>query len=233
LQEKLPGVTVFYAGYGEPYPPEHFTADIRKLGYILDKRDRAEAYFDWYNGYLDIIKERIAGLSEDEKPKVYVFYPLTGLYLCRGNYPPCEMAGGINIGADLGPGFATAVDPEWVIEQNPDIIIATTIPEGGAYETDDASGIIAEREQILNRPELAGVTAVKEKSVYFLNNYALGLFPNYIISIAYYAKWFHPNIFKDLDPQKIHQEYLNRFQNIDFHVSEHGVFAYPPPKQLQ
>jgi iron complex transport system substrate-binding protein len=41
------------------------------------------------------------------------------------------------------------------------------------------------------------------------------------------AKWFHPDLFKDLDPQAIHQEYLNRFQNLDYNLDKNGVFVYP------
>jgi iron complex transport system substrate-binding protein len=26
----------------------------------------------------------------------------------------------------------------------------------------------------------------------------------------------------------VHQEYIDRFQGIDFDVKEHGVFVYPP-----
>ena len=230
LQEKLPGVTVFYAGYGAPYPAENFDVDVRKLGYILDKTERAEAYIKWYNNYLHFVEKRVSGLLEEEKPRVYVYYPLTGLYMCKGNYSPVEIAGGINIGAGLGPGFATTVDPEWVIKQNPDIIIGTAIPNSGAYETDDASELKAEREKVLHRPELANITAVKEKRVYFINAYALGLYPNYLLAIVYYAKWLHPDLFKDLDPKAVHQEYLDRFQGIDFDVRAHGVFNYPLPK---
>jgi iron complex transport system substrate-binding protein len=228
FQEKLPGVTVFYAGYGEPYPPENLPADMRKLGILFDRRNQAEDYIDWHNKYLNIITDRVSVLSEEEKPRVYTLYPRLGFYMCRGNYPPVKVAGGICIGEDLGSEFAVSVDPEWVIKQNPDIIVATTIPDRGAYETDDKSGLIAERNQILNSPELAKVTAVEKKRVYLQNNYALGLFPNFILSIVYYAKWFHPDLFQDLDPQAVHQEYLDRFQKIDFQVSEHGVFVYPP-----
>jgi iron complex transport system substrate-binding protein len=227
LKEKLAGVQVFYAGYGEPYPPDHLAADIRILGHLLGEQERANAYIDWHNAYLDMIKGRVARLSEDEKPAVYVFYPLTGLYKCRGDYPPVHIAGGISIGKDLGPGFAIDVDPEWVIQQNPDVIIATTIPENGAYETDDPSTVAAARKAILSRPELQKVTAVKTGNVYFINTYAMGLFPNFILSIVYYAKWFHPDLFRDLDPIAVHQEYLDRFQDIDFQVEGHGVFVYP------
>ena len=52
--------------------------------------------------------------------------------------------------------------------------------------------------------------------------------PGWLMGIAYCAKWFHPDLFEDFDPQAIHQEYLDRFQRLDFDVSEHGVFVYPP-----
>ena len=226
LQEKLPGVTVFYAGYHTPYNPENLTMDMRKLGYILDRRDQAEEYIDWYNGYLDMIKERTAELSEDEKPRVYI-ESCYAKYECMDFLHPV-IAGGINICAGMVPGFSVAVDPEWVIEQNPDAIFReseTCFP----YETDDASEIIAEREEILNRPELANVAAVKEGRVYHWHYYAIGLFPNNIITTVYFAKWLHPDLFEDLDPQAIHQEYLDRFSPLDFNVKEHGVFVYPEP----
>jgi len=42
------------------------------------------------------------------------------------------------------------------------------------------------------------------------------------------AKWFHPELFEDLDPKSIHQEYLTRFQGLDYALDEHGVFVYHP-----
>jgi len=227
LRKKLPGVTVFETGYYIPYNPENFTMDMRKLGYILDRRDQAEEYIDWYNGYLDMIKERTAGLSEDEKPRVYTEFGIRNYY-CSGAFEPSDLAGGINICAGMAPGYIT-VDPEWVIEQNPNVILRKTFARPSAYETDDPSGLIAEREEILNRPELANVAAVKEGRVYLWHMYTLGLFPNEILAIVYNAKWLHPDLFEDLDPQAVHQEYLDRFSPIDFNVKEHGVFVYPEP----
>jgi iron complex transport system substrate-binding protein len=225
LREKLPGVTLIETGYYTPYNPENLTTDMRKLGYILDKRDQAEAYIDWYNSYLDMIKERTAGISEYEKQRVY---PAPGwdLYNCIANFRLADIAGGINIGAGLGPTYVT-VDPEWVIKQNPDVILKQSFASK-AYDTDDPSGLIAEREKILNRPELANVSAVKKKRVYLWHMYTSGMFPNDIITIVYVAKWLYPDLFDDLDPRAVHQEYLDRFTPLLFNVKQHGVFVYPP-----
>jgi iron complex transport system substrate-binding protein len=86
----------------------------------------------------------------------------------------------------------------------------------------------AEREQILNQPELSWIDAVKNKRVYLYHMYTSGMFPNDIITIVYLAKWLHPDLFEDLDPQAVHQEYLDRFSSLDFNVKKHGVFVYPP-----
>jgi iron complex transport system substrate-binding protein len=44
------------------------------------------------------------------------------------------------------------------------------------------------------------------------------------------AKWFYPELFADLDPKAVHQEYLMRFQGLAINLDEHGVFVYPPLK---
>ena len=225
LKKKLPGVTVIETGYYTPYNPDNLTIDMRLLGYILDKRERAESYISWYNGYLNMIKDRVADIPENEKPKAYAA-PGWDLYNCIANFQLADIAGGKNIGLGLGPTYVN-VDPEWVIKQNPNVIFKQSFSSKG-YDSDDPSGMIAEREKILTRPELSGVGAVKNKRVYLWHMYTSGMFPNDIITLSYVAKWLHPDRFKDLDPMMVHQEYLDRFSPIDFNVKKHGVFIYPP-----
>ena len=106
MQEKLPGVTFVCLDMFWPIKPEKQLEEMTKLGYIVNKRDEAEEFIDWYNGYMGKIKERTAELSEDEKPRVYVEWnPMFGTMWSE--FPLCDIAGGITIGADL-PGGALA-----------------------------------------------------------------------------------------------------------------------------
>ena len=75
---------------------------------------------------------------------------------------------------------------------------------------------------------MAEVEAVKNGKVYVIcGRFAYGI--HYPVIIAYYAKWFHPDLFEDLEPQAIHQEYIDRFcTGLDYDLDEHGVFVYPP-----
>jgi len=91
---------------------------------------------------------------------------------------------------------------------------------------DDPSQIAAERENVLNRPELADVKAVKEGKVYMMDYKLFSYSQSMIVGAMYLAKWIYPDL--DLNPEAIHQEYLNRFQHLDYDLNEHGVFAYPP-----
>ena len=226
FEKKLPGVTIICLDVGNP---DTFAENVRKFGYILDRRDVAEELINFYEETLNTIKDRTAGLSEDEKRRVYMESG-SGSYSLFGTPILCEMAGGKNIAADLPSGVK--VDPEWLMEQNPDIIIKGKGEFGGysGFLFDDPSKLREIREEMLNRLELAEVTAVKNGDVYVIDAGHFTIGPGTFIGAAYFAKWIQPELFEDLDPQAIHQEYLTRFQHLDYDLDEHGVFVYPPLK---
>ena len=209
------------------YKPETLTEDIKKLAYVVDRKEEADEFIDWYEGYVNLIKERIEELSVDEKPKVYLETASTTkdyqTYLKgSGMHQTCVMAGGINIAADLLPWAEyTTVQPEWVVYENPDIIIKE-YRKGTGYGVDDPSKVKLGWDEIMNRPGLAVVTAVKDEKVYCSNpSIKAG---RYFVGVAYMAKWFHPTLFEDLDPKAINEEYLERFQGIPYK----GIWIYPP-----
>ncbi|RLG32439.1 hypothetical protein DRN97_07355 [Methanosarcinales archaeon] len=207
----------------------HFVEETVKFGYIMNKRDKADNYLKTFcDKYLDTIKARTGRLSEDEKPKVYVESSF-GDYKAYGGGSGAqtyiEIAGGRNIFSD-SPSYSE-VDPEAVMARNPDIIIKH-LRKGAGYETDDPSVIVDIWQEIMNRPELANVTAVKNGNVYIIHE-GLSYGFDHPIAIAYMAKWFHPDLFTDLDPQAMHQEFIDNFcPGLDFNVYEHGIFVYPP-----
>ena len=214
--------------------PEIIVENMKKLGYILDRRMEAEEFIEWYESYMDEIKDRTEGLSEDDKPRVYLeLYPYTDdwKYKTWGKGSTadlqCTIAGGINIASDFEGN--PEVEPEWVVKQNPDFIIAivtSRLPSG--YGVDDWTGVEAVWETAMNLPELQNINAIKNENVYVVASDTRCGIQN-IISTVYLAKWFHPELFEYLDPQAIHQEYLDRFQRIDYDIMKHGVFVYPKP----
>ena len=235
FEENLPGITVVAFDF---LAIRHTSEEIKKFGYIQNKEEEAEEFIDWYEEICNSIKERTAGLSEDEKPRVFLSRLFRDTFYCTGTgvqddifHEFCVMAGGRNIAADLPTsGSYINVDPEWVIMANPDIIVVAVWPgvEGG-YAADDPSGMKEVRDMVMNSPELAKVTAVKKGNV-FVINYDIWASPSRCsVAPAYYAKWFHPVLFEDLDPKAIHQEYLTRFQHLDYDLDKHGVFVYPEP----
>ena len=215
-----------------------FTKNVRKYGYIFDKREDAEEYINWHNGWINLIADRTEGLSEDEKPLVlssfyWIHPPVTTMYISGRNTPDgmlIPLTGGRNIGEELVPQWPV-VDLEWIVYRNPDIIILGLSLEYSGYDVDDISGVVAVREEFMNLPVFAEVKAVQRGDVYTIpsQHWMVGG-ASCLLPAVYFAKWFQPDLFEDLDPQAIHQEWLTRFQRIDFDVKEHGVFVYHPEK---
>ena len=231
-----PEITVVVLNF---YEAPTMVENIRKLRYVLNTEEKGEEFIAFYEGVINDITEKTAGLSEEEKPKM--FLKIGGLTpealstftdTMTGIKDQMEIAGGINIAADLPGEFVLEVDTEWLIEQNPDIVTAMIwevyYPGALGYEVDDDSVAEAAREEIMAMDVFAGGKAVEEGKVYLYEN-TLPLTPKVVVFIAYLAKWFHPELFEDLDPQAIHQQYLTDFMRIDYDLEEHGVIVYPEP----
>jgi len=201
------------------------------MGYILGKRDEAEEFIDFFDSHIGSIEEKTEGLTDDEKPRVYIEWcqPYLAFNKLSGAGQICEIAGGTNIAADLtgvGSPHSLTIDPEWVVEQNPDIIIK--IPSSGTgYDADSVAGIQAARDDIMSRPGWSHIKAVETGNVYLLT-IELHDGPQAVVAAQYYAKWFHPELFEEMNPQAFHQEYLDRFMGIDYDVKEDGIFVYHP-----
>jgi iron complex transport system substrate-binding protein len=208
------GVPVIIEMFMEP----RLTTCIGNLGLILDAEEKATELIDFYEYYENLVSERIKDVASTEKPSFYFEWYMPW-YSTRPGDSWDELlvaAGGTNI-APEGPISDPQLSPEFVAEQNPDVIVRMLTRMDG----EDMAAFQALRDEILNRPALSETTAVKEEKVFVIKNTVLVL--RRPIGLLYLAKWFHPSLFEDIDPAAIHEQMIQKF----FGVELEGVFAYP------
>lgn len=245
-KENLPGVDVVFLGlyYPDLINPagSRFIRGVRNLGEILDAQDQAEAYINWHVGLIGRITSRTEKLPEDKKPKVFIAQANAPILdtTAYSTYPrkdtltqACLIAGGKSIAAELPEyaqqGAGIQVDPEWLIAQNPEIMILHAVDRVDmyGYEADDITEVRKSLNRFLERPELVNVKAVRNGKVYIFDGHFRNDASGGVLGAAYMAKIFHPELFADMDPEALHQEYLD-MQELDYDVNQHGIFLYPP-----
>jgi iron complex transport system substrate-binding protein len=240
LEERLPGIPILCLDNNEYRGADYFLDEVRMLGEILDKRAQSDDFIEFYENCTAPITKGIEGLSEDEKPRVWItslFFTgnkVTGSPYAYTGFAPIDLAGGENIASGLG-GYGKKVDLEWIVEENPEYIFIQIWAAGNKkspYDSDYPLSIAKEQvEEILKMPQLAQVDAVKNKRVYVIQYSHFTKGPSRAIATAYLAKLLHPDLFVSLDPIKMHQEYVDRFLKINFNVTENGAnFIYPYPE---
>jgi iron complex transport system substrate-binding protein len=197
-------------------------ASILTLGYILDREDLAYDYVKWHDGIVSNITTVVSGISANDKKNVFVDRPGSTTVAAGSGYAEVlEMGGGINIGKDLSGGFYPKVDTEWVIEQDPEYIVG--ISWSGSYESNNQSLLSSHYDEIVNNYRVT--TAVTKGNVHIMH-YDIMLGPSYVVGVSYIAKWLYPDLFVDLDPESIHQEYIDKFcGGLEYDVSEQGAFV--------
>ena len=209
------------------YKPSSLVEDTILLGYLLGKRDEAEVWIDFYEGFLNPIYDEVADIPMEDRTQVYIEC-WRAYHTAAGNsgwHEKVELAGGYNIFRDLTIDYPD-VSAEDVIDRHPDAIIRAAKTEGG-YDTDDITELSGLRDDIMDRSELAHVPAVESGEVYVINNAIFGGTAHFI-GMGYIAKWLYPDRFTDLDPEAAHRQYLTEFQGLDESLVDNGVFVYPP-----
>jgi iron complex transport system substrate-binding protein len=210
------------------YLPESYVEEVQELGYLYEKEAEAEEFIDFYEGFLSTIEDEVDAIPEEEKLDVY--------FECYKDYQTAgegsgwaqklALAGGNNIFSDVD--YYKDIDPEEMVKRDPEIIIRVPDYYAGGYDCHDITELSDVRDDIMNRGELANVTAVKKNErerVYILANDFGGV--RHFVGIGYIAQWLYPTKFEDLNPQAIHKQYLTEFQGLSGSLVDDGVFAYP------
>jgi len=244
----LPGVDVIYLGLYTPNVtnPEAstFIQGVLKAGYIFNKVPQATDYANWILDITSNINTKVNTIPLNQRRTVLLANnPAVSTsdraYVAMDTLgQACILAGGINIAnAPTGStAYSISLEPEYILSQNPDYIFLHTVrytyggiitepPQG--IDTNDPTGMKNVLQQYNTQPAFANLDAVKNNQVYLIagdfRNNAMGG----TLGAVYMAKILYPDVFTDLNPQTIHQEYITGFLRLNYNLDTNGVYLYP------
>ncbi|MEP3847704.1 MAG: ABC transporter substrate-binding protein [Paracoccaceae bacterium] len=220
------GIATIFVDFRQD-PTQNTMPSLQLLGRIFDKRDEADAFGDYYQAQMKLIYLRVQGIADEDKPIVFIeraagYNPgkCCNTFGAANLGRLVDLSGGRNWGSLKSPGFSTAVSLEAIFADDPEVIIGT----GGnwaeanpateavlfGYEANQVAvqerlAVLAARE---GWPELSAVKNGRFHSVYhqFYNS------PYHFVAMQAFAKWLHPDLFADVDPdatmKELHDEFL-------------------------
>ncbi|TXR46824.1 ABC transporter substrate-binding protein [Phyllobacterium endophyticum] len=222
------GIPLVYVDFREK-PMENTEPSMRIMGKLMGKEQVAE---DFISFRADAIKQVTDVLEKSNPKRPVVFVERAGGYsddccMSFGNEnfgKMVELAGGTNMAKNIIPGTFGTVNPEQVIASNPDQVIITGgmwegyVPGGdwvGVGYGADITEAHRKLENLTKRPAFTGIKAVSDGNVHaiwhqFYNN------PYQFVAIQQIAKWLHPDLFEDLDPEATFKELHARFLPLDY-----------------
>lgn len=228
------GIPVVYVDFRNN-PMQNTEPTMRLFGQLFGKEARAEAFIAFRNQQI----HRVTDVIESNHPaRPPVFIERIGGYtedccLSYGNENFglfVDMAGGYNIARRIIPQTFGQLNPEQVIVANPEHVVITTanweaFAPGGHWVGVGPGANLTQARQKLNwytqRPAYAGIKAQQTQAFHaiwhqFYNS------PYQFVAIQQLAKWFHPDLFTDLDPEASFRELHERFLPIPY---ESGYFV--------
>ena len=193
------------------------------LGVITGYQDVAEKLYRMYREKLYSILNISESLPKT-KTLVLATWSRWRAYGAKSMYQVwITFAGGVNIAAKVVPGSSGDINPEYVLEANPQVIIFTcnnnvVTPEGVkqmqviGYTVNTTKPAKELLRMLIRRPGWSSLEAVKTGRVYLIHH---GLSHGHIfqyIALEYIAKWLHPKAFGGLDPladfHRFYREYM-------------------------
>lgn len=216
------GIPVVYIDFFT-HPFQNQARSLEILGQLTGRTEQAKAYNAFRQAKLDLIASRVKDIPEDKRPTVF-------MEAHAGNGPDCcnspgkgnmgdyiTFVGGHNIGADAMDTAFGKLNLEYVIDRDPNIYIATGGPhleKAGGFvvgEKYDVATSAASLRKVASRRGISTLKAVREGRTHGLSHQLINS-PIDIVATEVLAKWIHPELFADLDPQatlnEINTKYL-------------------------
>ena len=208
------------------YRVDVFYKELAILGHILDTEEKACEYIDFFRSWTDRIDEVVEDLGPDEKKTVYFeggdkYHSYGGADWGCGIPGVVRAGGGTYIYDDVSE-YYFEVDPEELVERNPDVIFKGTFVGDMGFILTDTSEFEEIRDELVGRPEMSLVTAVKNDDVYVIS-WGVAGGARKIFGPVFLAKCLYPDKSEDIDPHDFIKEYLEEWQNLPYQ----GVYIYP------
>jgi len=165
---------------------ENLLAEIKNVGKLTGKSQQAQELTAALATRVKIVQDKVANLSSDQKPKVFLEIWHDPLWTAPTKtliYQVIELAGGrhaVSIEGDWNQ--VTTVDPESVIDANPDFILL-------AFTGSDPAAVY-------KLPGWSAVSAVKDRKVFSIDSDIISRpGPRIIDVLEQIAKILHPELF--------------------------------------
>ncbi|AZC19159.1 ABC transporter substrate-binding protein [Pseudomonas sp. CMR5c] len=228
-QLQAAGVAVIFVDFSN-HPLSNTVPSMRLLGQALGREQQAQAFIDFYQRSLARVTDTLAQAGQLEQPTIFIDM-LAGLQDCcgspgTGNFGEMiKLAGGRNIADGRIPGPIGTLNVEYILSSDPDVYVATGVfAAGQGGVTLGYSATLQQAHdslrQAAQRPPLNELRAVRQGNVHGLWHIFYDS-PEHLVAVQALAKWLHPQLFKDLDPDQTRRELYQRFMPIP----ASGVFA--------
>ncbi|WP_106476865.1 ABC transporter substrate-binding protein [Phytohalomonas tamaricis] len=211
------GIPYLFIDFNQ-HPLENTPASLMLLGRALDVEAQADSAVDLIGRHLALIDQRLATVSD--RPDVLInVAPGLKIDCCRTNLSTgladlVARAGGHNAAASLVSAQNVTLSTEWVLSHAPDTIINTAglWSAGGGIR----AGIDVDEQEIETDlhaltsllPGWSQLDAVKQGHFYALwHGFHQGPFA--IVALEQIAKWLHPDLFSDLQPEETFKALLS------------------------
>ena len=203
-----------------------YDRELTLLGRITGREKRARGFIQWKNNILDMIRKRTKNVRKKRVLGMNsVSRILNGdVFTSWAGQRIIELAGGLSL-AGTGGDTAREIAGEWVVEQDPEVIIISSYwpEEGLGYAVSNANLAADTYGRIIRNKVIAGTRAARKGHVYLFGYYGTASGGQTPLGALYLAKRLYPDRFPDIDPETYHREYFETWFNIDFQ----GVWFYP------
>ncbi|APT56004.1 ABC transporter substrate-binding protein [Roseomonas gilardii] len=230
LIEKLGavGIPVVFIDFRER-PFEHAERSIAIMGQVMGLEARAAELIVFRRAEMEKVTGRLAGFA-GHRPRVMVERAAGYDETCCMSFGDenfgrmVTVAGGENIASRLIPGTFGVINPEQVIAAEPEVVVVTGsnwvlyAPDGqwvGVGPGADPAQARAKLARLMERPAYRTQAAVRARRVHAIWHQFYDS-PYQFVAVQALAKWLHPELFADLDPDATFRAFHERFLPVPY-----------------